>query len=129
MKLDGISLFQLAADRMQWLSGRQTVIAENIANADTPGFRARDVAPFAQYVDAAQSTRGDAPVAGQAGLEPQPKVTTVDSPDSWSGSISGNTVVLEQQTVKAGETATQYRLAANLYRKAYQILTIAGTGN
>ncbi|GHD99300.1 hypothetical protein U879_09330 [Defluviimonas sp. 20V17] len=127
MNLDQISFFRLASDRLEWLSSRQKVIAENIANGDTPGYRARDVAPFESYVQAVSQATD----SGAAAAEPfgsAVPVATVDAPDSWSGDLSGNTVVLEQQTVKAGETAVQYRLAANLYRKANELLSLAATG-
>ena len=44
--LSGIDLFQVAGDRMRYLTERQTVIARNIANADTPGYKAQDLTPF-----------------------------------------------------------------------------------
>ena len=44
--LSGIDLFRTAADRMRYLTQRQTVISRNIANADTPGYKAREVMPF-----------------------------------------------------------------------------------
>lgn len=45
MKLESMSLFQLASQRMQWLGARQQVVSENIANADTPGYQ-RKIATF-----------------------------------------------------------------------------------
>lgn len=126
MKLDSIHLFQLASARMQWLSARQKVISENIANADTPGYRARDVTGFGQYVDRLETSAGGG--GGDAGFGADAPVATADAPDTWGATLSGNTVVLEQQTVKAGETASQYRLAASLYRKASDLLTLAATG-
>ena len=128
MNLDQISFFRLASERLEWLSSRQKVIAENIANGDTPGYRARDVAPFESYVQAASAAAdGTADGTGAQPFGARLPVETVDAPDSWSGDLSGNTVVLEQQTVKAGETAVQYRLAANLYRKANELLTLAAS--
>ena len=54
----------------------------------------------------------------------------VDTDDSaWATSIDGNSVVLEQQAIKANEVSESYRLAANLYRKGYELLTISVTGN
>jgi flagellar basal-body rod protein FlgB len=52
----------LAERRLSWLDGRQRVLAENVANADTPRYRARDVAPFARLL-AAESPLADTPVA------------------------------------------------------------------
>ncbi len=122
MKLDSLSLFRLASERMQWLSARQKVISENIANADTPGYRARDVTSFDGYLSAVAH---DGPAAPFGTALP---VATQDAPDTWTTTLSGNTVVLEQQTVKAGESAAQYALAANLYKQANMMLTLAATG-
>src|SRR5436305_14526786 len=45
MDLNGIPLFSLISGRMSWLSARQSVLAENVSNADTPNFVARDLKP------------------------------------------------------------------------------------
>src|SRR6266478_707903 len=45
MDLNGIPLFSLISGRMSWLSARQSVLAENVANGDTPNFVARDLKP------------------------------------------------------------------------------------
>ena len=46
--MDGSSvpLLSLLTTRMSWLSGRQSVLAQNVANADTPGYQARDMKPM-----------------------------------------------------------------------------------
>ena len=49
--LDGIHLFSLASRKSQWASVRQATIAENVANAHTPGFRARDVEAFDRRIE------------------------------------------------------------------------------
>ena len=46
-----VYLFDLAFQRSQWLSVRQSAIAENIANVNTPSYRARDVEPFETVLD------------------------------------------------------------------------------
>lgn len=120
MKLDKISFFNLASDRMQWLAARQKVLAENIANADTPNYRARDVTDFESFLEKSNSgTRA----AG--GAQQEVTVETVRAGGAWDSSLDGNDVTLEQQSVMASENAEQYRLATNLYRKAYQLLNAA----
>ena len=127
-----MSFFSLASQKMQWLSARQKVIAENVANADTPGFKARDTSSFEDML------KNNAPQSGMAvtraghigGTEPAGAAVRVDTDDSaWATSIDGNSVVLEQQAIKANEVSESYRLAANLYRKGYELLTISVTGN
>jgi Flagella basal body rod protein len=41
-----IHLFDLASQQARWLSARQIAVAENIGNANTPGYKAKDVPPF-----------------------------------------------------------------------------------
>ena len=46
MELDKIALFGLVKKRLAWLAQRQEVLAKNIANADTPGYKPRDLKAF-----------------------------------------------------------------------------------
>jgi len=115
MNLDNINLFQLASRRLQWLSDRQKVVSENIANADTAGYRAREVEDFETYLDRAEA----------AELLPDAEVAEVEA--TWAETISGNNVVLEEQILQASDTAGQYKLASNLYRKAHEmVLAVSG---
>ena len=131
MKLESISYFGLASQRMEWLGARQKVLAENVANADTPGFKAREVNSFedvlSKTVSAGQVTvTAPGHIAGTgSGVD---GVRVEEDPEAWSNSPDGNSVVLEQQTIKATEVAESYRLAATLYRKGYEMLTLSVTG-
>lgn len=127
-----MSFFRLASRKMEWLSARQKVIAENVANADTPGYKARDVASFAETLE---SVTTSAPLARTSsnhitGTDPVgPGLRVEEDKDAWvSSSIDGNSVVLEQQAIRATETTENYRLAASLYRKGYELVTLAVTG-
>lgn len=110
MNLDAPNLFELASHRLKWLSDRQKVVSENIANADTAGFRAKEVEGFESYLAAAESHG--------TSLE----ASVFESEASWGEDLSGNNVVLEEQILEATDTAGQYRVAANLYRKAHEML-------
>ena len=55
-------------------------------------------------------------------------VSIREDEQTYEQSLDGNTVALEQQTIKATETAENYRLAAQLYRKGHELLTLAATG-
>lgn len=119
MDLNRLSLFSMFGQRMGWLGERQRVLAENIANADTPGFAARDIKPFAAMLrkhaprlalaqsDPVHATGG----AGRAGGIGTDKVKPAEI------TISGNTVSLEREMMKAADTAMDYQLVTNLYRK------------
>ena len=104
----GLTLFQLASARMDWLSARQKTIATNIANADTPDFRAKEVSSFEDFL-----TSGT--------------VQTRDAQSAWDQSLDGNRVVLEEQMLMATETEESHRLAARLYRKGHDLISIAAS--
>ncbi|WP_372884230.1 flagellar basal body protein [Shimia sp.] len=116
MNLSDVSLFGLASKRLQWLADRQTVISENIANADTADYRARDVESFESYL----STTADGAGFGSAEV--------VEAKAMWGEELSGNNIVLEEQLMEAGTTSSQYKLASSLYRKAHDLL-LAAAGN
>lgn len=117
MNLDNINLFQLASRRLQWLSDRQKIVSENIANADTAGYRAREVEGFDSYLQRAE----------QAALLPEAEVAELEA--TWAEAISGNNVVLEEQIIQASNTAGQYKLASNLYRKAHEMVLAVSSSN
>jgi flagellar basal-body rod protein FlgB len=106
----------LAERRLSWLDGRQRVLAENVANADTPRYRARDVAPFARLLaDAAGpdlARTNAAHIAPQGGsLRPRADRMAMErTPD-------GNGVSLDEQALRIAETDSQHSLAMSLHRK------------
>ena len=131
MKLDGMSFFQLASERMTWLGARQSVISENIANADTPNYKAREVNDFAQGLEGQRAMSGLEVTNAQhiqSGHSTPDGVRIERDETAWEASLDGNTVSVEQQTIKAAEVAGSYRLAAELYRKGHNLLTVAVTG-
>lgn len=131
MRLNDLSFFNLATRRMNWLGARQEVIAQNVANANTPGFRAQDVSSFTELLRGAGGTMlrttSGKHIAG-LGEATTDGMRKVDDEDAYEVSLDGNTVALEQQTIKATDTAENYRLAAQLYRKGHEMLTLAATG-
>jgi flagellar basal-body rod protein FlgB len=130
MDLNDLSVMNLASKRMKWLASRQQVISTNIANADTPGYQSRDVKSFDDYVDGSKTRTGvrttnPMHISGRGGAGDVD--TRVDS-DAWGRSINGNTVSLEQQSIKSVETAEQYKMVTNLYKKSVGLLKIAASG-
>lgn len=113
MDLPGDSWFGLAGRKMDWAAARQRAIAENIANADTPGHVGRDVVSFEDHLSQA-SARGS--------------VQTEEATASWGGSFDGNRVVLEEQMVLSNGAASDYQLAARLYRKGHDMIGLAVAG-
>jgi flagellar basal-body rod protein FlgB len=114
-----IYLFDLAFQRAEWLSVRQTAVAENVANANTPNFRARDVEPFEATLDktalAMNSTKpghislASAPVRADAGG------------NRFGISQSGNDVSLEKELIRAGEVSRDYALNVSIAKSFHRM--------
>jgi flagellar basal-body rod protein FlgB len=132
MNLPDIPIFSILRERMAWLNQRQTVLSENVANADTPGFVARDLKPldFQQELQSASQSR----LAGLTTTNPShiaAKTTTgsgdfeaTDTPDV-EANPNGNAVSLEQEMIKVSDTQMQFQAAANLYGKAMSLMKTA----
>ena len=117
-----IGLFQLAERRLAWAGQRQAVLAQNVANANTPGYQPRDVAPFAAALNAvspglAVTDPGHIqPTAGAADLRhARPRERAPD----------GNAVSLEDQLMKVADTSSTQEMVANLYRKYHGMFRTA----
>lgn len=121
MDLNKLPLFSMIAQRMNWLGERQKVLAQNIANADTPDYAPRDLkeVDFRKMVAGAsaklQPASTDAKhIAGAGGSAATPSVT---KPKPTETTISGNSVSLDVELMKIADTGMDYQLVTNLYRK------------
>lgn len=133
MEPSGLSVFRRLNARMQWLTERQTVLAENIANVNTPGYRARDMHP----PDFASEIARTAPRAPTAPPQPQhfqltPRLGPDLSGETLEGqqeTISGNSVDMEVELKKAADAALEYQTMTHLYRKHLEMLRMASSNN
>jgi flagellar basal-body rod protein FlgB len=129
MTMDGIPLFGLLKGRLQHLTARQKLIAENVANADTPGFTPRDLKPFTVASLNAPATGGVSVVRtnamhiGSAAVTPSRWKATA-SPGSET-TLDGNSVVLEEEMIRMAEARTNYDAAISLYQKSLGLLRTA----
>ena len=119
-----IHLFDIASQQARWLSTRQATVASNIANANTPGFTARDVRPFQDILDRTQLTMVSTNPMHIPGGPPDLRATTTQTADPWETTTSGNTVSLEQEMMKAGEVSRSYSLNTNIV-KAFNAMLLA----
>jgi flagellar basal-body rod protein FlgB len=88
------------AQALDLLAQRQKVLAGNIANADTPGFQARDF-DFAQALAQARSQASGAPAP--AGSRPEVLYRTAEQP-----ALDGNTVDLDRERAQFADNALRY---------------------
>lgn len=115
-----IGLFHLAERRLEWVDARQKLLAQNVANANTPGFKARDVAPFSMALSASAMTE-TSPMhmggAAEAGAAVQIRAAD-KSPD-------GNAVSMEEQLTRVADTAGVQELVLNLHHRYQAMMRLA----
>lgn len=109
-------IFQLASQHAGWLAARQSVTAANIANSDTPGFKARDVMPFETVLARTELTLASTN-PGHMRLAADAATNLATEPEApWDVSATGNTVALEQELMKVSEDSRMQALDAGLTR-------------
>lgn len=121
-----IALFAFAARQAEWLTGRQAILSQNIANASTPGYRAREARAFSETLARAPfmlaATQplhiANSPPGAAALARPRPA-------DGWETGVSGNNVNVEQELMAANEVNRGYGLNVGVVR-AFQRMTLAG---
>lgn len=126
--MDVTNFFSIASQQNRWLSVRQSVIAQNIAHVNTPGFKAMDVEPFEAVLNATglkmQKTQAShlSPVSG-AGSD-----ADAHEDAKWHVVHSGNSVSLEEQLFKASETTGAYSRNTGVMKVFHRMLLATAKG-
>ncbi len=118
-------ILQLAAQRTQWLSARQSIIASNVANANTPGYRASDLQPFSAVLDSTQISMATTNPAHLAPTEDELASARVVESDPADETLSGNSVRLEQEMIRLGDVNRDYSMGTNIKRAIHQMMMSA----
>jgi flagellar basal-body rod protein FlgB len=112
-----IGLLDLAEQRLKYLGARQGVLAENVANADTPAWKAKDLQPFAAVLEGtgfnARSPTQTNPMHLRGTMADTPGLTTLrgeQAPD-------GNQISLDQQLEKIAQTDSDHEAVTAIYRR------------
>lgn len=120
---DRIEVLALARSLSAYSGARQAVVAENVANADTPGYRARDLPDFAEAYRASEMgqamrrTRpGHLETSGAPGLAVEPR------PQPGETSPNGNSVSLETELVRAADIRSKHNMALTVYGTSLDII-------
>jgi len=129
MEISGTNLFQALAAKMRWHQARQSVLAENVANADTPGYTERDLKPFS-YGDggpksvAMMTVSTSSPMnfhiasgGGDAGFD--------SAADGTEITPSGNSVTVEDEMMKVSSNDMDYQTATALYTRSMRLIRLA----
>jgi flagellar basal-body rod protein FlgB len=128
MPISDIPIFSMLRTKMHWHQDRQRLLAENVANADTPQFRPSDLAPLTF----APQANGVAPVALAV-----TNAAHIASSDADAGSFdpthlhefevvpSGNGVALEDEMLKVAANQMDYSAATALYTRGLGLIKTA----
>lgn len=143
MTTDNLGLFKGIYAKMGFLEQRQKVIAQNIANANTPDYRPQDVEepsfakilgrttsrlPMDGGVASVNTTNSNHIEKGRGSMaSSNNEVKPRDQKETYEVSPSGNAVILEEQMLQASETLGEHRMMANLHEK-YTNMMRAATG-
>lgn len=123
--LDPIHLFDLAGRQARWLSTDQSVIAANVANASTPGYRAKALQPFSEVMDKT-SLQLASTDSSHLALDPmQVQAAAIKEQSGWEVTDSGNSVSLEQELMKAGDVNRSFSLNAGIVKSFHAMLMSA----
>ena len=121
MTITDLPLFSMLRTRMQWHQERQRLLSENVANADTPSFRPRDLAPLEfgtrcsrRWPRSGSLAPHPAHIAGSGAIRggfAAPGRHTTCAP-------AGNAVNLEDEMIKVAANQMDYQAATTLYTAA-----------
>jgi flagellar basal-body rod protein FlgB len=126
MALPDLPILSMLRTRMQWHQERQRVLADNVANADTPDFRPRDlVQPKFDLL------MPSAPAVGLTRTDPAHQ-TAADGAETFASTSSvfqvrpgGNAVSLEEEMMKVAENQMDFQTASALYSKSLDLIKLA----
>lgn len=135
MSTQNIALFKAMAAKMDYLDHRQRVVAQNVANADTPGYQARDLTEvdFGRVLQKATGSKAIRPeTTDRLHLPAHNEVEDAKNREqrySYEVAPAGNGVILEEQMTKASRTTMDYNLMTSLYQKHVAMMrTALGSG-
>lgn len=127
--LEDLTFFAMAQRSMNYLARRESVLSENIANANSPHYRSKDLAPI-DFKDLIQPHAEPvrATVTNPMHISPATETARFDivtDSKPLESKPDGNQVQIEDQMQKVGETKGKYILAANLMMKHIEMLKMA----
>lgn len=131
MTTQNISLFRAMGAKMDYLNHRHKVIAQNIANADTPNYRPSDLTEvdFGRVLRNVTKERDvQMEVTSARHMPPKgsvPDAKSRESKDTYEVAPDSNAVIMEEQLIKSNQVQMDHNTMLNLYRNNIDMLRIA----
>ena len=129
MPVSDIPILAMLRTRMAWNQERQRVLADNVANADTPKFKPRDLVPpdFGRTAPAAGPValvRSDSMHLSASGAGGGSKFAA-DSRGRYEVHPTGNAVSLEEEMIKVAANQMDYQMVTTLYSRGLGLIRTA----
>lgn len=130
MGVSNIPLFTALTEKMKWHQARQGLLAENVANAETPGYRGRDLKAFGfeEHMRDLSTARIETAVTNPVHFA----ITGTDADgfgarqlNSFEVTPEGNGVTLEDEMMKVTANQIDYQTVTSLYTKSLQLIKTA----
>jgi flagellar basal-body rod protein FlgB len=127
MPISDIPILSMLRTRMQWHQERQRVLAENVANADTPNYRARDLAPLnfentLRTVSLSMVRTDPGHVGGAGGSGSQ---FADDKDPHYEVRPRGNAVEHEDEMLKLAGNQMDYDAVTSIYTHSINLIKTA----
>ena len=129
MTTENLALMRAIGVKMDYITQRQRVLSQNIANSDTPNYRAHDLKPlkFKEYINGPKEQSVEVNRTNSRHIfvgDTSPYNAVIDRNVSEM-TPTGNAVVLEEEMMKVAETQIQYELTTSLYKKNLGLIKTA----
>ncbi|MGE0500352.1 MAG: flagellar basal body rod protein FlgB [Rhizobiaceae bacterium] len=117
-----VNLFDLAAQQARWLSVRQSAVAGNIANANTPGYLSLEVEPFQKVLDNSRVSMRATQSGHLASGATEASIAVRPDADSVAVLPTGNSVELENELMKSGEIRRSFELNTAIVKSFHRMM-------
>lgn len=130
MDFGNIPLFQMMQQKLQYHGARQALLAKNVANLDTPGYRAQDMkSPDFEAMLSRQASAGSVATTNhmhiRPGMENGAAGKVILRGNTYELNPIGNNVVVEEEMMRVAENQSEYQKVLGIYRKSLEMFRIA----
>ena len=124
----GVDVFQAVGAKLNWLSAKGAIVAGNVANADAPGYKARDIAPFIGDQGAPSFMIALTEAAHQSSLDANASPLKDFVRENGNPKHSGNSVSLEHEMNELGQVAIEHKVLTSVKSAFHRMLLAASKG-
>ena len=128
MLFGDIPVVGMLKQRMSWHQQRQEVLAQNVANAETPGYRARDLSN-SEFVAELTGTKPSVQLArtsvGHLSFSSEGEPARADLNKSYEITPRGTSVSLEDEVMRVSQNVMDYQMVSSLYTRGLGMIKTA----